>query len=747
MVADGVGWDLSVVVGVAVAASLAVNAALRANAAKLQPEPEPEQVPAAEASGAAECDVERPREEKAAGCCEAEGAGEGSSGCGCAAATKEQTASSDEEPSKQPSKELAKQTATVLHASLTGTAKGFALELAAAINGGEGALAGYGAVARDLGEYSDSAGADIEDQLQAERLVIFVVATYEGGVAPGRSAGFVRWLSDFANDFRVNKTIFAGVRFAVFGCGNSDYDANFNGAAKSVSNAMLLLGAQQVHKRGDGDDSVNMGTQFATWQQGLIDAIANPGGQRAERVRAPQHPAVGRRSTRRGSTPGEVRLPLKEYRRQKRRARERAEAERLAAEGGGGSSSAEDSGGSGDEEWVDMEDIASIMAKKKAARKPAGAGAKESKPKPMVTPRHHAQLTKEGYKVIGTHSAVKLCRWTKAQLRGRGGCYKHTFYGITSYQCMEATPSLSCANKCVFCWRHHKNPVGREWRWETDNPEMLVTTAIEKHQQMIKELRGMPGVIPERMEEAMTVAHCALSLVGEPIMYPYIDEFVQYLHERQISSFLVTNAQFPEAIRKLPPVTQLYVSIDAGNKKDLQAVDRPLFGDFWERFLACLDMLREKEQRTVYRVTLLKGYNMSCIEEYAALVARGRPTFIEIKGVTFCGDSKASDMTMSNVPYHEEVREFAQLVSDACGPEYELASEHAHSNCMLVGRVDMKVDGVFQTWIDYPKFHELIAKGEHFTAADYMAPTPDWAAYNPVYAGEATTFCRHRESI
>jgi tRNA wybutosine-synthesizing protein 1 len=57
-------------------------------------------------------------------------------------------------------------------------------------------------------------------------------------------------------------------------------------------------------------------------------------------------------------------------------------------------------------------------------------------------------LTKQGYKVVGTHSGVKLCRWTKSMLRGRGGCYKHTFYGIVSYQCMEATPSLACANKC-----------------------------------------------------------------------------------------------------------------------------------------------------------------------------------------------------------------------------------------------------------------------------------------------------------
>ena len=49
------------------------------------------------------------------------------------------------------------------------------------------------------------------------------------------------------------------------------------------------------------------------------------------------------------------------------------------------------------------------------------------------------------------------------------------------------------------------------------------------------------------------------------------------LHERQISSFLVTNAQFPEAIRQLEPCTQLYVSVDASTKDSLKKIDRPLF--------------------------------------------------------------------------------------------------------------------------------------------------------------------------
>ena len=51
------------------------------------------------------------------------------------------------------------------------------------------------------------------------------------------------------------------------------------------------------------------------------------------------------------------------------------------------------------------------------------------------------------------------------------------------------------------------------------------------------------GVIPERFEEAQNVRHCALSLVGEPIIYPEINRFLDLLHDEGVSSFLVSNAQ------------------------------------------------------------------------------------------------------------------------------------------------------------------------------------------------------------
>lgn len=129
----------------------------------------------------------------------------------------------------------------------------------------------------------------------------------------------------------------------------------------------------------------------------------------------------------------------------------------------------------------------------------------------MLTPSLSASLTKQGYKLFGSHSGVKLCRWTKAMLRGRGGCYKHTFYGITSYQCMEMTPSLACANKCVFCWRHHKNPVGTEWKWQTDPPDFLIENAIKEHQKMINQLKGVPGVIPQRYATLQSSSFVSLS--------------------------------------------------------------------------------------------------------------------------------------------------------------------------------------------------------------------------------------------
>ena len=113
-------------------------------------------------------------------------------------------------------------------------------------------------------------------------------------------------------------------------------------------------------------------------------------------------------------------------------------------------------------------------------------GSAEESPE-MITREQRATLTKQGYAVVGTHSAVKLCRWAKTHLRGNGACYKHTFYGLSSASCMEATPSLACANRCLFCWRHHSNPTGRSWLWKVDPPEQVYEGMVANQRVSVKE--------------------------------------------------------------------------------------------------------------------------------------------------------------------------------------------------------------------------------------------------------------------
>jgi tRNA wybutosine-synthesizing protein 1 len=360
---------------------------------------------------------------------------------------------------------------------------------------------------------------------------------------------------------------------------------------------------------------------------------------------------------------------------------------------------------------------------------------KEMVPKTSPT---YAALTKQGYQIVGSHSGVKICRWTKSALRGRGSCYKYSFYGIASHQCMETTPSLSCSNKCVFCWRHGTNPVGTSWRWQVDPPEMIFNGVKEGHYKKIKMMRGVPGVRAERFAEAMRIRHCALSLVGEPIFYPHINEFTAMLHAEHISSFLVCNAQHPDQLATLKPVTQLYVSIDASNRESLRKIDRPLHRDFWERFQRCLDILREARfrQRTVFRLTLVKGFNIDDeVEGYADLVEKGLPCFVEIKGVTYCGTSSSAGagLTMANVPFYEEITAFVEALNTVLnkrGLDYGIAAEHAHSCCVLIASGRFRRNGKWHTRIDYKKFFECLESGEDFIPEDYMGmETPEWATW------------------
>uniref|UniRef100_A0A8C6TDV5 S-adenosyl-L-methionine-dependent tRNA 4-demethylwyosine synthase TYW1 n=1 Tax=Neogobius melanostomus TaxID=47308 RepID=A0A8C6TDV5_9GOBI len=552
----------------------------------------------------------------------------------------------------------------IFFGSQTGTAKGFAKELLDEVE-----ASGFPCEIIDMKDY------DPDDQLADEgtnkTVCVFLLATYTDGQPTENAEWFCKWLEEASTDFRYGKTYLKGLKYAVFGLGNSVYTGHYNTVGKNVDKWLWMLSAARIMTRGEGDCNVvnskhgNIQADFKAWKMKFMNRLKKL--------------AKGDKKSCNGKCKS------------------------------GGSCKNKTKHEHGHEERSEHV-IQTVNA--------------EVNETFNLKDRH----------LIGSHSGVKLCRWTKSMLRGRGGCYKHTFYGIESHRCMETTPSLACANKCVFCWRHHTNPVGTEWRWKMDPAEKILQDSLEKHQNMIREFKGVPGVKPERYEEGLAVKHCALSLVGEPIMYPEINVFLRLLHSNRISSFLVTNAQFPREIRNLVPVTQLYVSVDASTKDTLKKIDRPLFKDFWPRFLDCLKALGEKKQRTVYRLTLVKAWNVEEMLAYADLIAMGQPDFIEVKGVTYCGDSTASSLTMANVPWHQEVVAFVQQLADML-PQYEIACEHEHSNCLLIAHTKFNIDGEWWTWIDYERFQELVqayedSGGEQtFSSLDYMAKTPTWALF------------------
>jgi len=586
-------------------------------------------------------------------------------------------------PSTCSTTEKPKRNVTIIYGSTTGKSAYFSTKLASKLD--RLGLAANVLNAADI-------GSNIEDQMKVvaggeKPLLVVVISTYTEGTPPESASWFYNWLSDMAGDFRVSHNMLVGLGYTVFGLGDSLYTEHYNTVGRDVDRFLHQLQGDRVHPLGLGDENVSnskagsMEGDFDAWSEKLVERLGEE---------------------RSGDNTDVVEEEEEDF-------------------------SASEDESEAENDIIDLEDIGKVIKKGKT-KEPVNIG----EPKEMVTPMLRKSLTKQGYKIIGTHSGVKLCRWTKSMLRGRGGCYKHTFYGIESHRCMETTPSLACANKCVFCWRHHSNPVGTEWRWKMESAEYILAGALENHYKMINEFKGVPGVLADKLEEGMKAKHCALSLVGEPIMYPEINKFVRLLHKEKISSFLVTNAQFPDAIRDMEPCTQLYVSIDASTKDSLKKIDRPLFKDFWERFLASLAELKHKGQRTVYRLTLVKGWNAEEMDNYAKLVEIGQPDLIEIKGVTFCGSSKASTLTMENVPWHTEVVRFVSDLVERL-PGYGIASEHEHSNCILVASERFRVEGQWMTWIDYEKFHQLVeeyhATGKAFSGLDYMAPTPSWATY------------------
>lgn len=299
------------------------------------------------------------------------------------------------------------------------------------------------------------------------------------------------------------------------------------------------------------------------------------------------------------------------------------------------------------------------------------------------------KLTEQGYHIRGGHFAVKRCKWLREALTKKRFCYKHAFYGIASHRCMQCTPSLQfCSHACLFCWRTQKTggemPPGN-FKW-TEPGE--VAEAMQKEQARIVSGYGGNEKVEKKMwEEALKPKHVALSLSGEPTVYPHLPELISNFHKNGMSTFLVTNGTFPKALESLSTLpTQLYISMVSPNGGLYGKICRPWIKEGWKRYQESLELMRGAKTRTVLRMTLAKGLNFCKPEEYAKQVEVAMPNYVEVKSFMFVGGSRepGRGLSLESMPSVSEIRVFAKELASLTG--YLPSEEHTASRIVLLCR-------------------------------------------------------------
>ncbi|MDH3047358.1 flavodoxin domain-containing protein [Gordonia alkanivorans] len=141
----------------------------------------------------------------------------------------------------------------ILYGTETGTGELVADAIADALNQHDPSI-------YDMSEYA------VEDLDPADFLVI-VCSTYGEGELPTGAEPFADELESVNPDL-------SGLRFAVFGLGDSIYDT-FNRGGEIVAEMLTKRGAVQVgeHARHDSSSSVKPAKQAEEWAEGIADLV------------------------------------------------------------------------------------------------------------------------------------------------------------------------------------------------------------------------------------------------------------------------------------------------------------------------------------------------------------------------------------------------------------------------------------------------------------------------------------------
>lgn len=317
----------------------------------------------------------------------------------------------------------------------------------------------------------------------------------------------------------------------------------------------------------------------------------------------------------------------------------------------------------------------------------------------MTLPQELCDLyRKQKYGLVGKHSAVKTCHWQRRSLSTRGGenCYKHRFYGIPTHRCLQMTPSLGhCTQSCLFCWRATPETLGVSWKQTQsittpEDPASIIEGCIDTHRQQLSGFGGNPIVDRDMLKEALNPIHAAISLEGEPTLYPILGELVQeYKSKRFKSVFIVTNGTKPDVLRNLScEPTQLYVSLCAPDEETYKKTCKPMMAKAWESVLESIELLDSFNCPTVLRHTLVPKLNMHSPEEYGRLAELGNVTYIEPKGAMSVGSARER-FGYDEMAWFNEIKRFGDEIAESSS--YHLVDEHVFSNIVLLSRLEKPI--------------------------------------------------------
>jgi tRNA wybutosine-synthesizing protein 1 len=299
------------------------------------------------------------------------------------------------------------------------------------------------------------------------------------------------------------------------------------------------------------------------------------------------------------------------------------------------------------------------------------------------------ELEEQGYRFVGNHSAIKVCEYCKKSLRDQDICYKETFYSINSHRCCQMTPSLDFCNlRCMWCWRDidHTKP---KWHGPVDDPADIIDGCIKAQSKYLMGFKGFKGTNKLKFSEAMLPTQFAISLAGEPTMYPKLPQLIAEIRSRNSTAFLVTNGTNPSMLNKILKCpeshpTNLYITLPAPDFETFKSCCRPLINPAlaWKNILRSLKIMSRFPSRTTIRITATHELNMHSPKEYARLISIANPDGVEVKGYMWVGYSRMR-LKKNNMQSHEFVLKFAQQLSQHLA-DYDIMKEKKESRVILL---------------------------------------------------------------